>query len=396
MNPWKWLTGRGTEQRSADAFTYASPGGWVGSHGVGEHVSVIRAENLATVQACVGVISSTIASLPARVYQIRGNDRIEISGGPYAGLLANPYSTLTWSEWVEWLASQTLLHGNSVCEIIYDSTGTVTALRPLPWERVTPLRVLNNPAAGRLLFGVSMPNEPYRQLLDSQVMHVRDRSDDGLLGRSRISRSPGAIRNAEELQNFSLAGWDNQATPAVAVTAGKKPGPDGFKRMKAQFDERYAGTKNARKTVFLDEGSTVTPLSVSPEDAQILESRRFSVEEICRLFNVPPPLAQDYTRNTFSNAATAGLWFAQFTLLPWVRKIEAAFKLSVFGPNSGLELELDMSGLTRGDYATRWTSYATARGSQILTVDEIRAQEGYSPLATSGAPVPEESGSADA
>ena len=242
------------------------------------------------------------------IYEVaRGTDRVEVSGGPYAGLLGNPYAGLTWSDWIEFLMGSTLLHGNGLAEIVLDLAGNVTALRPLPWERVTPLRLLNRPELGRLVFNVTMPNEPVRQLLDSQVLLLRDRSDDGLLGRSRIGRSPGAVRNAEELQNFSLAGWENQATPTLAVALSKKLGDELFKRMRAQFDERYSGTRNAKKTIFLDEGSTVNPMSVSPEDAQILESRRFGVEELARIFQVPPPLVQDYTRNTFTNAATAGL-----------------------------------------------------------------------------------------
>lgn len=373
------LFGR-AERRSADTWSYASPGGWFGRDHHQHHVSVTAAENLATVQACVGVISSTIASLPARVYQVTGDVRTEISGGPYASLIGNPYAVMTWSDWIEFVTGSVLLHGNGLAEIVSDGAGRVVALRPLAWERVTPLRLLNDPAKGRLVFNITMPNEPMRTLLDSEVFFLRDRTDDGLIGRSRISRSPGAVRNAEQLQTFSLAGWENGATPSGTVTFDKKLGKDAFSKLRAQFDSRNTGVENAKRIIYLDVGSEFKPMSVSPEDAQVLESRRFSVEELARLFQVPPPLVQDYTRNTFTNAATAGTWFAQFTLLPWVRKIEAEFKRSVFGMNSGYELELDMSGLTRGDYQTRWASYAVAKGQGILTVDEIRAAEGYGPM----------------
>ena len=150
--------------------------------------------------------------------------------------------------------------------------------------------------------------------------------------------------------------------------------------MAASFDERHAGAGNARKVFFSDPGTTFTPMSVSPEDAETLESRRFSVIELCRLFNVPPPIIQSYENNTFTNAATASVWFATNTLTPWARKIEAEVARSVFADPSGdFHLEIDLSGLVRGDYATRWVANVAAVNAGILTADEIRAQEGYGP-----------------
>ena len=142
-----------------------------------------------------------------------------------------------------------------------------------------------------------------------------------------------------------------------------------------------AGPRNARKFLLLEEGLTFDPTSVSPEDAELLASRRFSVEELCRLFQVPPPIVQDYTHGTFTNAAQAGLWFAQLSLTPWARKIEAEFARSIFTDDS-FHLEIDLSGLMRGDYAARWAAYGAAVTNGILTVDEIREAEGYNPKAS--------------
>jgi HK97 family phage portal protein len=155
------------------------------------------------------------------------------------------------------------------------------------------------------------------------------------------------------------------------------------------MDETLAGPQNARKIMILEHGATWQSLAVSPEDAEVLASRRFSVEELCRLFGTPPPIVQSYGHNTFMNAAQASLWFAQLTLTPWVRKIEAEFTRSVFGSSSGYELEIDLSGLMRGDYAARWAAYAVAVQNSILDVNEIREAEGYNPRpagASNGAP----------
>lgn len=104
--------------------------------------------------------------------------------------------------------------------------------------------------------------------------------------------------------------------------------------------------------------------------------------ELCRLFNVPPPIVQSYEFNSFTNASQASTWFATNTLAPWGRKLEAEFRRSVF-TDPAFHIEIDLSGLVRGDYATRWTANVAAVGAGILTADEVRAQEGYGPLPAS-------------
>ena len=118
-------------------------------------------------------------------------------------------------------------------------------------------------------------------------------------------------------------------------------------------------------------------LGVTPEDAELLESRKFSVEEMCRLYQVPPPIVQDYSHNTFTNSDTAGRWFAQFTLGPWARKIEAVLSRALFPEGSGLEIELDLSVFLRGDPQTRWAAHKIAVDANILDTDEVREIEGF-------------------
>jgi HK97 family phage portal protein len=124
---------------------------------------------------------------------------------------------------------------------------------------------------------------------------------------------------------------------------------------------------------------------LSFEDAELLETRKFGVVEICRLFQVPPPIVQAYENNTFTNAAQAGLWFATFCLSPWARKIEAEFARSLFPAGSAYELELDLSGFLRGDPATRWAAHKIALETGVLDPDEVRQIEGWNPRARAAA-----------
>jgi HK97 family phage portal protein len=151
-----------------------------------------------------------------------------------------------------------------------------------------------------------------------------------------------------------------------------------FDRLREQFSQRHTGAHNARNVLILDNKAKWTPLSVSPEDAEVLASRRFSVEELARLFGVPAPIIGDLSHGTFTNAETTGRWFAMFTLAPWCRKLEAEFSRSVFA-TPDRHLEIDLSGLQRGSYAERWQANVAAVDAGILDANEVREAEGYNP-----------------
>jgi len=217
-------------------------------------------------------------------------------------------------------------------------SSNTTALVPVPWPNVTPTLL----PGGRLAFDVISYINPWggtgqaRRFLDGEVFHLKDRSDDGWLGRSRISRAPDVLGAAIGLQTFSRAIWDNAAAPSGMITVPPNISPAGMRRFEAHFTDRYAGAQNGRRVLFVDSDAKFTPVSVSPEDAEVLASRAFTVAEICRLFQVPPPLVQDYSHSTFTNAAQADLWFRPHLI--------------------------------------------AAVGAGILTADEVREQEGYGPL----------------
>ena len=339
------------------------------------------AENLATVVACVNAIASGLAALPATVYRTEGEGRVEISSHPVARLLRAPNPRQTWPDWCEFTIAEALLRGNALSVVERDGAGRPVALTPIPWGCVS-VQVL---PSGRLAYDVVQTAAPYgggpavsRRFLEGEVFHLRDRSDDGLIGRSRLSRAPAVLDAATGLQGYSSAIWENAASPSGILTLPPSITKEGRVRAEAYYNDRHTGAHNAKRILFADKDSTFTPLSVSPEDAEVLESRKFSVVELCRLFNVPPPIVQDYSNSTFTNASQASTWFATNTLTPWARKLEAEFSRSVF-TDPAFHCETDLSGLVRGDYATRWTANVAAVGAGILTADEVRAQEGYGP-----------------
>jgi HK97 family phage portal protein len=368
----------GLERRSA-GMPFA-PTGFTAS---GHHVNARAAENLSAVLACVNAVASVLASLPVYVYKTLDNGREEDKRHNVAKLLRSPNQWQSWPDWLEFTIAQTLLRGNSVSIINYDNAGRVTSLTPVPWENVS-LTIL---PSGRVAYDVVRVQGAFggtgemRRYLDTEIFHLKDRSDDGILGRSRLSRAAEVLGNALALQDYSGQMWKNAAVPSGVLSTEGKLGAEVFERLKSAFENRFTGTKNAGRVMILENGMKWNTISMSPEDAEVLASRRFSVEEICRLFQVPPPIIQDLSHGTFTNSREAGRWFAQFSLSPWARKIEAEFSRSVFSGETrkSHHIEIDLSGLTRGDTEARWASHKIAVDSGILDPDEVRELEGFNP-----------------
>lgn len=342
------------------------------------------AENLSAVLACVGAISSAMASLPAYVYRKVDAGREIDTGHPLARLIAyGPNEHQTWADFVEWLMASVLLRGNALAEIVTDERGAVVELRPIPWEWVS-VQLL---PSGRLAYDVvAIANitggtgRP-RRLLQGEVFHLRDRSDDGLLGRSRLRRAAAVVQAGISIQDFANSLYRNGVNPSGALEMEKKLTEEQRNYLANAFRDSFSGPTKAAKALVLDQGVTWKQISISPEDAEFLASRRFTVEELARIFGCPPPIIGDLSHGTFTNTETVGRWFAQHTLAPWIRKVESEFSRSVFSTasRSTHTLELDMSGFLRGDPASRWAAWKIAVEAGILDADEVREEEGFNP-----------------
>lgn len=366
------------EERTACYYRPDSGNPFIPAHTPSPHV----AENLSTVFACVSAISSSISALPALVYQKVGKTRQELNTGEVPALIQkgpNPYQT--WPEFIEMLVAQTLLRGNGLVEIVSDRAGHVTELRVIPWNWVNPIML----PSGQLAYdvydqpGIYSPAQgKRRRLLQNDVIHIRDRSDDGLIGKNRMHRAAAVVHSAQSLFNFTNSIYENGLFPSIIVTHPAELSNEQITGIRSSFQNRNMGPQKAGRMMILPGEFKIEKMTISPEDAELLQSRKFSTEELCRIFQVPPPIIQDYSHNTFTNSEQAGRWFAMFCLLPWVRKLEASFNRSLF-PGGEFELVLDMSAFDRGDPATRWQAHAIAAQNQILEVDEIREIEGWGP-----------------
>lgn len=338
-------------------------------------------ENLSTVLACTTAIATALAYVPARVYRIEGDNRLEHHSHPLSRLVRHgPSGAMTWPDMIEhWIASA-LLTGNGLLEIERGGNGQVSGLRYQPWGMVTVQEL----KTGRLAYDVADGKGRSRRLLEGEVLHLRDRTNDAKIGISRLARAADTVTGVHAADEWARSFLANGAAPSGVLQTQHNISQDSAASLKEQLVEKFAGARNAGRPIVLEGGLEWKAISISPEDSELLETRKFGVVEICRLFQVPPPIVQSYENNTFTNAAQAGLWFATFCLAPWARKIEAEFARSLFPSNGPYELELDLSGFLRGDPETRWNAHKIALETGVLDPDEVRQVEGWNPRSKDG------------
>jgi len=360
--------------------------------GIGHYagLSARAAENLSTVLACTNAIATALAYVPAPVYRYdaEGN-RIEVPAHPMGKIVRGGVNDqMTWPDFLEHFVASTLLTGNGLAVILRSGNGQLAGFRYVPWGMVTVAEL----SSGRLAYDVSDGRGNTRRYLEGEVLHLRDRTDDGKIGRSRLSRAADTVTGVQAANTHANAFLANGASPSGVIEVPSVMGPEQRDRLRASFQQRHVGADKAGSTLILDGGMKWTAAQISPEDAELLETRKFGVIELCRLFQVPPPIVQAYENNTFTNAAQAGLWFATFCLAPWARKIEAEFARSVFPSGGPYELELDLSGFLRGDPETRWNAHKIAIEAGVLDPDEVRQIEGWNPRPTGRRPAPANDG----
>lgn len=369
---------RNEEKRSGGA-----PSSWdlmrYGGGDVPASVNPHLAENLSAVFACVQIISETVAALPLKVYRIEGESRIPDPNHPVARLFAGDANDWqTAPEWIETVVAHTLIRGNGYSEIVRDGRGAPVGLLPLHPGLTS---VARSTRTGRYVYEISSPEGGTRRLLPEEVFHLKDRSDDGIVGVSRLRRAGEAFSTVVATEQFAANTYRNGAHLSGIVTHPEQIGPDAAKTLRESLEALYSGARNAGRFGVLEEGMSWQALSVSPEDAQMLESRRFGVEQIARIYRVPPPVLGDLSNGSYSNVTELGRWFATFTITPWLNRIERAIEKALFSEDGRRThvVEFDMDLLLRGDMLQRMQAYRIGREIGLYNANDLRSFENLNP-----------------
>ena len=346
----------------------------------GKAVTERSAMQMTAVYSCVRILAEAIAGLPLHLYTYKDDGGKEKAIGHPLYLLLHDEPNPEMSSFVfrETLMTHLLLWGNAYAQIIRNGKGEVVALYPLMPNRMT----VDRDSSGQLFYSYQMNNTdaPTMKtgtviLKPSDVLHIPGLGFDGLVGYSPIAMAKNAIGLAIATEEYGAKFFANGATPGGLLEyPGTVKDPD---RVRESWNKGFSGSQNAGKVAILEEGMKYTPISIAPEQAQFLETRKFQINEIARIFRVPPHMVGDLEKSSFSNIEQQSLEFVKYTLDPWVVRWEQSLSRALFTPEEKKRyfFKFNVEGLLRGDYQSRMNGYATARQNGWMSANDIRELE---------------------
>ncbi len=342
-----------------------------GSTTSGKVVNERTAMQTTAVYACVRVLAETLASLPLHTYKHteRGKEKA-LEHEIYYLLHDEPNPEMTSFVFRETLMSHLLLWGNAYAQIIRDGRGNILALYPLMPDKMTVERSVT----GDLFYEYRKDSESVL-LRKEEVFHIPGLGFDGLIGYSPIAMAKNAIGMAIATEEYGAKFFANGANPGgVLEHPGVVKDP---KRVRDSWNAVYQGSGNAHRIAVLEEGMKFQPVGIPPEQAQFIATRKFQINEIARIFRIPPHMIGDLEKSSFSNIEQQSLEFVKYTLDPWVSRWEQAIQKTLFKENEKKEyfVKFNVDGLLRGDYASRMAGYATGRQNGWLSSNDIRELE---------------------
>lgn len=367
---------RDKPQNSYDSPSYSY---FFGRTHAGKPVNDRTAMQHTAVYACVRVLSEAIAQLPLHVYQYTESGKERVPRHPLYFLLHDqPNPEMTSFVFRETLMSHLLIYGNAYAQIIRNGRDEVMGLYPLMPDRIKVDRDERN----RLVYIYSRYDEQnpnFREqgeiiLPAEQVLHIVGLGFDGLVGYSPIAMAKNAIGLAVACDEYGASFFANGASPsAVLEHPGVIKNPE---RIRSAWQKAYSGS-NAHRICVLEEGMKYTPISIPNNEVQFLETRKFQIEEIARLYRVPLHMIGDLDHATFSNVEHLSLDFVKYSLDPWIVRWEQALQKALLNDSEKGRyfIKFNVEGLLRGDYASRMQGYATARQNGWMSANDIRDLE---------------------
>jgi len=332
------------------------------------------------VYAAVRLLSETIGSLPGHVMRQTDRGKEKALTHPlYSIIHEQPNPEMTAMEWREVAMCHLLLRGNHYSEKQYDQAGRLIALWPIHPDRV---RIERSGAAAPLVYRITVPGGGEVRLGPDRMLHLRGLGSNGITGFSPIAVGRQALGLALAAQEYGARLFKNDTRPGGVLEHPNKLSDPAYARLKTSIEEQHQGVSNAHRMMILEEGMKWNKVGIDPDDAQFLESRKFSVVEVARLFNLPPHFLRDLERATFSNIEQQGIEFVVYTLRPWLVRFEQRLKLELLSPQDRVAhfIKFNVDGLLRGDIKTRYEAYQIAKQNGWINTDEIRELEDMNPL----------------
>ena len=353
---------------------------YLGGSTSGKAVTEQTAMQMTAVYSCVRILAEAVAGLPLHLYKYTdGGGKEKALDHPLYRLLHDePNPEMSSFVFRETLMTHLLLWGNAYAQVIRNGKGEVVALYPLMPNKMSVDRDEN----GRLYYTYyrgsdeAIKNKDFAVTLQpSDVLHIPGLGFDGLVGYSPIAMAKNAIGLAIATEEYGAKFFANGAAPGgVLEHPGTIKDPQ---RVRESWQSTFGGSGNANKIAVLEEGMKYTPIGISPEQAQFLETRKFQINEIARIFRVPPHMVGDLEKSSFSNIEQQSLEFVKYTLDPWVIRWEQSIQRALLsqGEKAQYFVKFNLEGLLRGDYQSRMNGYAIGRQNGWMSANDIRELE---------------------
>lgn len=352
----------------------------------GKPVNERTAMQTTAVYACVRILAEAVASLPLHVYEYQddGGKKLVHEHPLYYLLHDEPNPEMTSFVFRETLMSHLLIWGNAYAQIIRDGAGRVLGLYPLLPDKMEVQR----DDRGNIYYEYSRnsdENPMFKEygnikLKAEDVLHIPGLGFDGLIGYSPIAMAKNAVGMTLACEEYGASFFANGANPGgVLEHPGVLKDPS---KVRESWNSVYRGVNNAHKIAVLEEGMKYQQIGIPPEEAQFLETRKFQINEIARLYRIPPHMVGDLDKSSFSNIEQQSLEFVKYTLDPWVIRWEQSLQRSLLlpGEKGKYFIKLNVDGLLRGDYQSRMNGYAVGRQNGWFSANDIREMENMNPI----------------
>ena len=352
----------------------------------GKPVNERTAMQTTAVYACVRILAEAVASLPLHVYEYQdnGGKKLVHDHPLYYLLHDEPNPEMTSFVFRETLMSHLLIWGNAYAQIIRDGAGRVLGLYPLLPDKMEVQR----DDKGNIYYVYSRnsdENPMFKEygnikLKAEDVLHIPGLGFDGLIGYSPIAMAKNAVGMTLACEEYGASFFANGANPGgVLEHPGVLKDPS---KVRESWNSVYRGVSNAHKIAVLEEGMKYQQIGIPPEEAQFLETRKFQINEIARLYRIPPHMVGDLDKSSFSNIEQQSLEFVKYTLDPWVIRWEQSLQRSLLlpGEKGNYFIKLNVDGLLRGDYQSRMNGYAVGRQNGWFSANDIREMENMNPI----------------
>lgn len=352
----------------------------------GKPVNERTAMQTTAVYSCVRILAEAVAQLPLHVYAYKedGGKEIKHDHPLYYLLHDEPNPEMTSFVFRETLMSHLLIWGNAYAQIIRDGAGRVLGLYPLLPDKME----VERDERGNLYYIYSRDTDENPNFKGSgqfvlkaeDVLHIPGLGFDGLIGYSPIAMAKNTVGMTLACEEYGASFFANGANPGgVLEHPGVLKDPS---KVRESWNSVYRGSNNAHKIAVLEEGMKYQQIGIPPEEAQFLETRKFQVNEIARLFRVPPHMVGDLEKSSFSNIEQQSLEFVKYTLEPWVIRWEQALQRALLlpGEKGKYFIKFNLDGLLRGDYQSRMNGYSVGRQNGWLSANDIREMENLNPI----------------